>query len=54
MHSFHGYVEVHVDGIWGSVCNQNWTDKNAFVACKQMGYAGITLKKQQILPQRNL
>ncbi|XP_052276945.1 deleted in malignant brain tumors 1 protein-like isoform X3 [Dreissena polymorpha] len=40
MHSFHGYMEVNVDGVWGSVCNRNWTDKNAFVACRQMGYAG--------------
>ncbi|XP_052238683.1 neurotrypsin-like [Dreissena polymorpha] len=40
MHNFHGYVEVNVGGVWGSVCNRGWTNKDAFVACKQMGYAG--------------
>jgi len=39
-HSFHGFLEVHIDGIWGSVCSKNWDDKAASVACKQMGYTG--------------
>ncbi|GAB1605013.1 deleted in malignant brain tumors 1 protein-like isoform X1, partial [Argonauta hians] len=36
----HGILEVRIDGIWGRVCNKNWTNTNADVACKEMGYQG--------------
>lgn len=37
---FHGYLEVHMDGIWGTVCADGWDDKAANVACRQIGYRG--------------
>ncbi|XP_052829164.1 deleted in malignant brain tumors 1 protein isoform X2 [Octopus bimaculoides] len=36
----HGILEVRVDGIWGRICNKNWTNTNADVACREMGYEG--------------
>ncbi|XP_052791481.1 deleted in malignant brain tumors 1 protein-like isoform X3 [Mya arenaria] len=39
-HSYHGYVEVHIEGQWGTVCGEGWNDKAADITCKQMGYSG--------------
>ena len=32
-----GRVEICYDGIWGSICNEEWTIDDARVACKQLG-----------------
>ena len=39
-HSYHGYVEVHVEGVWGTVCGESWGDQQSNVACRQLGYTG--------------
>ena len=31
-----GRVEICYDGIWGSICNGEWTIEDATVACKQL------------------
>ena len=36
----HGRVEVLYDGLWGSVCDDGWSDANAKVVCKQINSAG--------------
>ena len=33
-----GKVEVGFDGVWGTLCNLEWTMPDARVLCKQMGY----------------
>ena len=35
-----GTVEVCVNGVWSSVCNNynQWDYKDAFVVCRQLGY----------------
>ncbi|XP_062570475.1 neurotrypsin-like, partial [Saccostrea cucullata] len=35
-----GFIEVSVNGVWGGVCDTDWDDQNAKVACRSLGYSG--------------
>ena len=47
-----GRLEVQVNGIWGSVCNVNWSSNhnNADVACRQLGYSRAFISYQMPIP----
>lgn len=35
-----GRLEVCLYGVWSSVCDDGWTDRNSEVVCRQLGYEG--------------
>lgn len=37
-----GKLEVCVEGVYGAICNQNWTNLGSEVACSQLGFPRIS------------
>ena len=40
-----GRVEICIDGVWGSVCDDDWNTVSARIVCRELGlpFSGISL-----------
>ena len=39
-HHSNGRLEVCVNGTWGRVCDNYWSEVESQVACRELGYTG--------------
>lgn len=36
-----GLLEIYMQGQWGTICNNNFDDTAANIACKSLGFTGM-------------
>ena len=37
-YQWEGRVEIYMSGVWGTITDSDWTDDDARVVCRKLGY----------------
>ncbi|XP_071486160.1 scavenger receptor cysteine-rich domain superfamily protein-like [Diadema antillarum] len=45
-----GRIEIFHENRWGTICNNNWSRKEALVACRQLGFPGVAISSYYYRP----
>ena len=35
-----GRIEICINNVWGTICDDYWSDTDANVACRKLGFSG--------------
>ena len=45
-----GRLEICNNNVWGTICDDSFGANDALVACRQLGYAGMSFQKGMLNP----
>ena len=49
-----GRVEIGMEGVWGTVCDDGWTVTNSQIVCKELNwFGGVRIGKSCIWQEMN-
>ncbi|XP_072365099.1 uncharacterized protein [Scyliorhinus torazame] len=51
---YNGIIEIVTDGHWGGICAKQWTNRDAMVVCRQLGFNGPALATRVEVSQQDM
>ena len=46
-----GRIEICINNVWGTICDDYWSDADANVACRKLGYSRFSRFDKRDVPQ---